>query len=60
MILMEFCDQGSLADVIENIGKLIPDKSKKRIFIQRTMLEIAKGIEHLHCERRVVHRDLKP
>lgn len=49
VILTEYCDQGSLADLIENINKLIPDKEKKKIFLQRTMLEIAKGIEHLHC-----------
>jgi len=49
---MEYCPQGSLADHIRNLtnGQAT----------QNTMLEIARGLQYLHTQRSIVHRDLTP
>lgn len=55
VILMDHCEQGSLASLI---GKL-KGKGKGKV-TQQLMLEIAHGVRHLHINKKIVHRDLKP
>jgi len=57
-ILMEYCDGGSLLDMInnrrENVLGLIPEKEILEIFVQ-----ICDGVAYLHMEKKMIHRDLK-
>ncbi|HEY9713489.1 MAG TPA: serine/threonine-protein kinase, partial [Chroococcales cyanobacterium] len=52
-LIMEFLDGKSLADLIQEEGKLKPERTIE-IFIQ-----IARGLAHAH-EYGIIHRDLKP
>lgn len=58
-LALEFCDAGSLDDVI----KLTPKEARPRI-PEHVMAEIVaqslQGLAYLHTEQKQVHRDLKP
>lgn len=55
MIIMDYCEEGDLA---KKIGHL-KGKGKGPV-TQKLMLEIARGVHHLHRDKGIVHRDLKP
>jgi len=54
VILLDYCEQGSLA---EFIGKL---HAKGNEATQKMMLEISRGVKYLHKNKTIIHRDLKP
>jgi len=54
VIIMDYCEQGNLADIIGH-GKL----RKHGEIAQRLMLEITTGLKYIH-DCNIVHRDLKP
>ena len=60
---MEYCDAGSLADLIDDDVFLKPLQGGKLQrdfdFIVRTLLDIARAMSYLH-QVGIVHRDLKP
>ena len=52
-IVLEYCDCGSLSDVVAKAGKLpLP-------VLARMTLQVVEGLAHLHGVRRMVHRDIK-
>jgi len=55
-IIMEYCDGGSLVDLIKN--RLINRNSLSEPEILSMMLQICHGVAYLH-ERKIIHRDLK-
>ena len=52
-LIMEFAEKGTLLDYVNNNGKLTEDEARK-FFIQ-----IISGLDYLHTELNVVHRDIK-
>jgi serine/threonine protein kinase len=57
-IVMEYCDAGDLAELIERSersGAHIPETQIRSILVQVLM-----GLYHLHHDHRILHRDLKP
>nr|KAF6307816.1 hypothetical protein mMyoMyo1_004359 [Myotis myotis] len=52
---MEFCDQGTLEDWIENRRGKIPNKALSLGLFK----QIATGVDYIHSEG-LIHRDLKP
>nr|WBQ01588.1 protein kinase R [Myotis myotis] len=54
-IQMEFCDQGTLEDWIENRRGKIPNKALSLGLFK----QIATGVDYIHSEG-LIHRDLKP
>lgn len=53
-ILMEYCDGGSVSDVMETLGTGYRDK--ELAYIAACVL---RGLEYLHEETHVIHRDVK-
>lgn len=51
---MEFCEGGSLRDVIHNSKLKVDDAA-----INSWMKQIADGMDYLH-RNNIIHRDLKP
>ena len=62
-IIMEYCDRGSLADLVDDDTFLTRAQDGTMHwnweFIIRTLLDIAKAMAYLHSVG-IVHRDLKP
>lgn len=52
--VMEYCEHGSLVDLIAREGHLLPTKR-----IEEIVAEVAAALTHLH-ELKIPHRDLKP
>ncbi|KAK9799825.1 hypothetical protein WJX73_006001 [Symbiochloris irregularis] len=53
-IAMEFMDRGSMADLFRAFGH-VPEH-----FLAMMITQVLEGLEYLHSERRIVHRDVKP
>eukprot|EP01127_Copromyxa_protea_P014571 TRINITY_DN4094_c0_g2_i1.p1 TRINITY_DN4094_c0_g2~~TRINITY_DN4094_c0_g2_i1.p1 ORF type:complete len:754 (+),score=151.87 TRINITY_DN4094_c0_g2_i1:32-2293(+) len=52
-IVMEFCDGGSVSDILEKLGKPLEEKSITAIIHQAL-----NGLEYLHSKQKI-HRDIK-
>lgn len=53
-IVLEYADGGSVGDVTRKLGFI--DEPPLREIARQTLL----GLEYLHCEKKIVHRDVKP
>lgn len=56
---MDYCDLGSLADMIPKLKK-VSDGAQRIGMARSIMLQISKGMKILHVEHLIMHRDLKP
>jgi mitogen-activated protein kinase kinase 1 len=54
-IIMEYCDAGSLLDVMRLGDHTIPADA-----LAGMMLQVLEAMAYLHTEKRVIHRDVKP
>jgi len=57
---MEYCDGGSLGDVLKALARTRPGQGMPECFIAEIARQLVAGLLHLHKELRVVHRDIKP
>jgi mitogen-activated protein kinase kinase 1 len=53
-IVLEYADGGSVGDVTRKLGYI--EEPPLREIARQTLL----GLEYLHCEKKIVHRDVKP
>lgn len=58
VILMEYMEGGSLEDMIHknSANNTRMDETMAKIYI----LQVLRGLEHLHCVKNIIHRDIKP
>lgn len=54
MILMEYCDRGSLRDILDAREQVLSEDQ-----ISVVMSDILRGLQILHTRHRIVHRDIK-
>jgi serine/threonine protein kinase len=54
MILMEYCNRGSLRDILDARQKVLSEDQ-----ISVVMLDLLHALEFLHSKHRIVHRDVK-
>ncbi|KAJ9532662.1 hypothetical protein QJQ45_010705 [Haematococcus lacustris] len=59
-IVMEYCDGGSLADVLRAVSRTRPGQAVPEKYIAEIARQVVAGLVHLHKELHVVHRDIKP
>ncbi|KAK8896527.1 hypothetical protein M9Y10_014435 [Tritrichomonas musculus] len=59
MILMDYMPKGSLADVLDQIGKSLKPDGFENTQKQIILVGIARGLMILHSKR-IIHRDIKP
>mmetsp|Transcript_8917 Transcript_8917/g.19282 ORF Transcript_8917/g.19282 Transcript_8917/m.19282 type:complete len:484 (+) Transcript_8917:883-2334(+) len=60
MIVLEFCDNGSLRDVLRRVGSSSPPHDLPSRYALHFALGIARGMEYLHNHPQpIIHRDLK-
>jgi len=52
---MEYCDRGSVTDLMEKRGRKLEIKKATKIILQ-----ILDGLHYAHTEKGLVHRDIKP
>lgn len=57
-LVQEFCDVGSLREVINRKVFLGPDKEVNMLTVMDTALDIARAMAHLHSQN-IIHSDLK-
>ncbi|KAF5842541.1 kinase-like domain-containing protein [Dunaliella salina] len=60
IIVMEYCDGGSLLDVLRATAKTRPGQGMPEHFVAELARQVVAGLLHLHKGLRVVHRDIKP
>lgn len=58
-ILMDYCDGGTLADVLSEAKKVTPAQPVPVLEARRWFRQCLLALAHLH-EHRILHRDLKP
>lgn len=58
-ILSEYCDRGTLGDMLAEKKLLLPDGRPNLVNIYMCLLDVASGMQYLH-DQGVMHSDLKP
>jgi serine/threonine protein kinase len=54
MILMEFCDRGSLRDILDSREQVLSEDQ-----ISIVLLSLLLGLDEIHTKHRIIHRDIK-